>query len=206
MYRQEGFTLIELLIVVAIIAILAAIAIPNFIEAQIRAKISRVKADMRTLAGALEAYRVDSPHYPPDGQFYKQERVPQMTQAEANQFLFLHVLTTPIAYITSVPNDAFVSRWLGASWSTNVLSKHFGYWGEQHTNFMNRQHKLDKIYGRSAIWSLTSTGPDQTNDHGARLRWGEQAVNDCNGFGRWGALYDATNGSKSRGDICRTGP
>ena len=54
-----GFTLIELLIVVAIIAILAAIAVPNFLEAQTRSKVSRVKADMRTLATALEAYTVD---------------------------------------------------------------------------------------------------------------------------------------------------
>ena len=64
---KKAFTLIELLIVVAIIAILAAIAVPNFLEAQMRAKVSRCNADMRTIATGLESYRVDNnslPHRP----------------------------------------------------------------------------------------------------------------------------------------------
>ena len=61
---RKGFTLIELLIVIAIIAILAAIAVPNFLEAQTRAKVSRVKADQRSLATGLEAYYVDNNNYP----------------------------------------------------------------------------------------------------------------------------------------------
>ena len=61
---KKGFTLIELLIVVAIIAILAAIAVPNFLEAQIRSKVSRVKNDQRSYATGLEAYFVDNNLYP----------------------------------------------------------------------------------------------------------------------------------------------
>ncbi len=56
---SKAFTLIELLIVVAIIAILAAIAVPNFLEAQTRAKVSRVKSDFRTMATAIETYALD---------------------------------------------------------------------------------------------------------------------------------------------------
>ena len=61
----QGFTLIELLIVVAIIGILAAIAVPNFMNAQIRAKVAKVEGDFRSLATALESYRLDRNGYPP---------------------------------------------------------------------------------------------------------------------------------------------
>lgn len=54
--KNNGFTLIELLVVVAIISIIALIALPNFLEAQTRAKVSRVKSDIRTLAVAVETY------------------------------------------------------------------------------------------------------------------------------------------------------
>jgi prepilin-type N-terminal cleavage/methylation domain-containing protein len=62
---RKGFTLIELLIVVAIIAILAAIAVPNFLEAQVRSKVSRVQSDQRSMATALASYYVDNNGYPP---------------------------------------------------------------------------------------------------------------------------------------------
>jgi type II secretion system protein G len=61
---RKGFTLIELLIVVAIIAILAAIAVPNFLEAQTRSKVSRVKSDIRSLITGLKSYIVDYNAYP----------------------------------------------------------------------------------------------------------------------------------------------
>lgn len=84
---QSGFTLIELLIVVAIIAILAAIAIPNYLAAQTRSKIARVQSEERTISIGLESYLVDNNEYPCS--------------------CCCQSVTTPIAYITKVPMDPF---------------------------------------------------------------------------------------------------
>jgi prepilin-type N-terminal cleavage/methylation domain-containing protein len=85
---RSGFTLIELLVVVAIIAILAAIAVPNFLEAQTCSKVARVRANHRTLAMALETYAIDTNGYP---------------SAESNGTVkWLRWMTTPVAYLTSV--------------------------------------------------------------------------------------------------------
>ena len=107
--KNKGFTLIELLIVVAIISILAAIAVPNFLEAQTRSKVSRVKSDMRTLSLAVESYCVDHSAYPkrhygsdnPDDE--EGHFVPDL----ATRLDDMKVLTTPVAYITTLPVDVF---------------------------------------------------------------------------------------------------
>jgi prepilin-type N-terminal cleavage/methylation domain-containing protein len=94
--RKGGFTLIELLIVVAIIAILAAIAVPNFLEAQTRSKVSRVMADARSLATAVETYIVDN------NKLFRTYR-----QVGETRTWICSKLTTPIAYMTSIPKDPF---------------------------------------------------------------------------------------------------
>ncbi|HOL93548.1 MAG TPA: prepilin-type N-terminal cleavage/methylation domain-containing protein, partial [bacterium] len=112
--KQNGFTLIELLIVVAIIGILAAIAVPNFLNAQIRAKVARVYADMRSLGTAVEMYQVDHNVYPCDGQ------EPDCLSPWATQSWRL---TTPVAYISSVPLDPWADQ---TPWEDKAV-KHYWY-------------------------------------------------------------------------------
>ena len=103
---KTGFTLIELLIVVAIIAILAAIAIPNFLAAQTRSKVARVKTDMATLATGIEAYHVDETWYPLYGRIAADDsfQYPATQNSATDKMQCISVaITTPIAYITTIP-------------------------------------------------------------------------------------------------------
>src|SRR2546423_10620359 len=90
---NRGFTLIELLIVVAIIAILAAIAVPNFLEAQMRAKVSASKANQRSLATGIESYRVDNGATPPGPQY-------GMSSYYFWRQGFTQAMTSPVPYIS----------------------------------------------------------------------------------------------------------
>lgn len=130
---KKGFTLIELLIVVAIIAILAAIAVPNFLEAQVRAKVSRVKNDQRSLATGIESYYVDNNTYPlsarsgrsPAGTTNYNAALADVAGNTAARDILAAIdtfemrnvpatgvgmatLTTPVAYITSYFPDPFM--------------------------------------------------------------------------------------------------
>jgi prepilin-type N-terminal cleavage/methylation domain-containing protein len=100
---KKGFTLIELLIVIAIILILIAIALPNFLEAQIRARVTKSMGEMRTLMTATEAYRIDWKNQEPYA------AVPPGWGISWWGFTSLQ-LTTPNAYISSLPSDPFFDR------------------------------------------------------------------------------------------------
>ena len=191
-FALKGFTLIELLIVVAIIAILAAIAVPNFLEAQTRSKISRVKADMRTVTTALEAYVIDANHYPNMvDQHFPQNSATSTTMFHARTPT---TLTTPIAYLTSLPLDVFAdkaSTFSNASYpASSDVGKRFAYFSweqflkEAPTNANYILHNKDA--GR---WLMYSYGPDRDVNNG--------------GAGTY-INYDPTNGTVSNGNIFRT--
>ncbi len=187
MMKRSAFTLIELLIVVAIIAILAAIAVPNFLEAQTRAKVSRAKADLRTSATALESYYVDSNAYP--------------TAAQV-----ISALTTPIAYLTNAstrdpfgvgrpippfPPDVYAYTNLNEDrWIMNIP-------------LLVPGQGAQRILGLN--WINISRGPDndlEIEDPNAGFQATPVSLGIFfNGIITSNSYYDPTNGTVSNGDI-----
>jgi prepilin-type N-terminal cleavage/methylation domain-containing protein len=207
-HNHKGFTLIELLIVVAIIAILAAIAIPNFLAAQTRAKVSRSKSEMRSVATALESYVVDYNVYPSAyharGGFSLGWLTPDFM---CPYQIRLIPITTPVAYLTSLPRDPFnpLSDRSGSDWSDDG--------NNTYVYFTSYPSDVSHLYSNgvftspswmdvnpSGKWRLAGYGPARkryfsSNDF---LREGEMGYTDYE--------YDPSNGTVSNGMITRVGP
>jgi prepilin-type N-terminal cleavage/methylation domain-containing protein len=194
--KKRGFTLIELLIVVAIIAILAAIAVPNFLEAQVRSKVSRCRADMRSVATALESYVIDYNKYPP-----MSDKGPASTWSlwqdigagGDDHARTPSYLTTPQAYITTLPFDPFIplSTLSGAEYIINI--------GKRYAYFNYVQYKEAGVY----------YSPTRHRDAGEWLMYGygpdKDPFNSINGVYQSVYLnYDPTNGTVSPGNLFRT--
>jgi prepilin-type N-terminal cleavage/methylation domain-containing protein len=197
-----AFTLIELLIVVAIIAILAAIAVPNFLEAQTRSKVARVMADHKSIATAQESYRVDNTQY-----IVGWARLGEVNPSWQYDFLRdkfvrwrLAGLTTPVAYITSLPGTPFLPE--GYRHSGGVIPLTFNVGSEYDTSrseisgswYNNTGALLAGAHKDTTLWHLRDPGPD-----------GEY-TNSVPGAGTNLMPYDPTNGTVSIGDIWRFGP
>lgn len=204
--RAEGFTLIELLIVVAIVAILAAIAVPNFLEAQVRSKVSRVKADMRSLGTAIQAYAVDHNAYPPNNGLDPADPMGMTFPTKR----MLVPLSTPIAYIANshLP-DVFAKA--GPAGRPILV----------YVRLSLEEGLLKVLYPAAGIppdttarvaencFYLQSVGPDGasilTQFLGQGMTLQQATFASIAGFVGGDFVYDPTNGTTSVGDISYSG-
>jgi len=173
--NKNAFTLIELLIVVAIIGILAAIAVPNFLNAMVRSKVAKVVSEERSIRDAYYQYFMDQNAWPPHIHGDAQHRF----------------VTTPIAYLTTSIFCPFLNSYKGRE-----IEQWEPFRGQYHAEVASRWH--DNVWPSLAInepeyWAqqkntaffLVSLGPDLFFD-----QWRETASN-----------YNPSNGVMSGGDI-----
>ncbi|MBZ0256402.1 prepilin-type N-terminal cleavage/methylation domain-containing protein [bacterium] len=190
---KRAFTLIELLIVVAIIGILAAIAVPNFLNAMVRAKVSRSLSDIRSIGTALSLYNLDRNAFPPI--------FPPVWMEER-----YYPLTTPISYMSSIPLDPFnenpTDTSLGAKDGNNPTG-HYDYWtrlaANNNTRGSNYWNAITDFPKGRHEWILIGFSPSQS--------WVPNLVYPA-GHPKAGEYisYDASNGLLSGGCIVRYGP
>jgi general secretion pathway protein G len=191
--RKKAFTLIELLIVVAIIGILAAIAVPNFLAAQIRAKVARTEADLHTLCIAVESYMADYGVYPPTRNSYP-NGIPASGVYCGWRLL---VCTTPVPYISTLYFDPFAEDPKGPvvnpTWPTPYCWRNVMEYLSGDVVLRNAD------IGQQTVWVNT------TGLYPEYVFWGYGPDQDCQ-YGFRDPTYDPTNGIISNGDIYLLGP
>jgi general secretion pathway protein G len=216
--RSKGFSLIELIVVVGIIALLAAIAMPNYNNAMVRSKVARFKGDCKACETAIETYAVDYNSYPLSDRFPVQTKVSgwDTWPTFAGGGYLSRRLTTPNAYLAKLPRDIFdnkedadgriptrtVYRYSSDSQNRDIYNSS----GKQnYVSWVYAELKDDRTHydkrPSTAIWMLNSAGPDADRDHGETRNTGTGG-----NTGSRPVQFDPTNGTNSDGDLFMFGP
>ena len=220
--RLAGFTLIELLIVIAIILILISIALPNFIEARMRAQVTKARGEIHSIRTAFEMYNTDFKIYPrgcitaynSDG-----------SDACGGWGFVAQIMTTPIKYLKQNYDDLFSIDYsvlgsvgncpAGHKWVKYRTTKRRQYW-EGYSNEIPKNMLPTKLKADSSIWTyyiqmnpsaykskqylISSLGPDHDEDVLPQYTFGTGKYNVNDEF------YSPTNGTVSGGDLVYVGP
>lgn len=182
--RNRGFTLIELMTVMVIISLLASIAVPNFLNATLRARTARAICDQELVMWALETYRLDAEAYPVNrvaGRFSPPDLTP---------------LTIPIPYMMALPPDAYIAPYKLTE--KKIKEERSGYIGYTYVNFLQQYNgerlPLSRFGGNgTANYAVISVGPLVVED---------VSFDEASGF----TSYNPSNGVVSYGNIVTFGP
>ncbi len=184
-----GFTLIELMLVIGILLVLSAIALPNIQEAHTRAKFSRVKNDLRVMSGAIDIYYIDHNNLARMRNYdmYKDPSIDILFGREVNALLS-PCLSTPVAYMT---NSLLIDPFMANQKLSPVDQQLYTYQPIDVYISKNPDSTFwppaKEFYGSYRIGSV---GPD--------LRFGHGFANSAQ------LIYDPSNGSLSLGNIWRS--
>ena len=167
-----GFTLIELLIVVSLISILSSIAVANLLEAQVRARVARAGADLRSIQGAVTQYRLDNGAY--------------LSGFVGSASAFLNKwelcpLTTPVAYLAAIPEDGFKK---GSNGYEDFAP--YDYYSPRTSFIAQAAGSVGFSVRELPDYTLSSNGPDHDYDFTSSVGY---------------IHYDPSNGTASSGDI-----
>lgn len=209
MPRRTAFTLIELLIVVAIIGILTAIAVPNFMNAMIRAKIARVQGDQKAIENALVMLQTDRGDYPN----FHYERAHPASLSDGFDMASWKQLTTPIGYLSiGILQDPFLSRNVYEQSGISKQNQNNKFFLLYEVNCSSdEQLSMDSSSNGVSFrshWMIGSIGPDVALggfDQWVKRMYERQLDTWCLIYpGFCGIMeYDISNGLVSGGDIHR---
>lgn len=215
--RARGLSVVELLTLIAIIAILASIAAPNYMTAHTRSSVSRANADLRAISVALGAYHVETNKYPWCARYDSAFAFGSRSDFQDTRVATLERLTTPISYLSSSQSflDPFNpnGQYEGVTETTledlpiGANGKPVTYYRYTARNkvdtsgwYQTQIHDVDPSW-----WFLQSAGPDQ------KFFWTFQMLNTqatdtpLNRSNCSRLIYNPTNGTTSYGSIWRFG-
>ncbi len=205
--RLNGFTLIELLIVIAIILILISIALPNFMEAQVRARLTNTRACLHAYRTANESYFTDFNTYVPDvnggepvkggfgdwSSWWARNR--KINCSVVGEMCTYAMLTTPIPYMKKLCYDPFLAEFKDSRASEPISLP-------EYTSYLSGgsvRKQCAEAHGLRYV--ILSRGPDlKVNDGGFETLWCYLGAHTHHTNGN-PLIYSATNGTYSTGDM-----